>query len=277
MSKTSSLSATEFFGWKRHPFIDFPATANSEAQLIKRDAEIFERAKEFLKIGRSFALIGTPGSGKTTLVRSIAQNLDTRSYKPIWLPYAGCNRPGLLRFVADKIGIELTRKGLPPLPKLQRHLAHLQKDPGSPKPVIIVDDAQYLEPESLMDLCAMLAHPDDQGPLTTLILVGDDALERTLRLTCYKAVFTRMVCVFRMDALSPKDAKSLLEARLEVAKAPKDLFAEDAIELLTTQSRGNRRELMNLATTLCVEAHLRNERVITAELILTTTPMQAIG
>lgn len=277
MSKNSSLSAAEFFGWKCHPFIDLPTTANTEAQVIKRDAEIFERAREFLKVGRSFALIGTPGSGKTTLVRSIAQSLDSRSYKPIWLPYAGCNRPGLLRFIADKIGIELSRKGLPPLPKLQRHLAHLQKDPGSPKPVIIVDDAQHLEPESLMDLCAMLAHPDDQGALATLILVGDEALERTLRLTCYKAVSTRMVCIFRMDTLSPEDAKALLETRLESAKASKNLFADDAIELLATQSRGNRRELMNLATTLCVEAHLRKEKIISAELVLSTTPMQTIG
>lgn len=277
MSKNSSLSAAEFFGWKRHPFIDLPSTNGSDNLIIKRDAEIFERAKEFLKVGRSFALIGSPGSGKTTLIRAVAQGLDSRSYKPIWLPYVGCNRPGLLRFIADKIGIELTRKGLPPLPKLQRHLAHLQKDPGSPKPVVIVDDAQHLEPESLMDLCSMLAHPDDQGPLATLILIGDQALERTLRLTCYKAVATRMVCLFRMDALSPRDAKTLIEARLESAKAPKDLFAEDAVELLATQSQGNRRELMNLATTLCVEAHLRNERIITAELILSTTPMQNIG
>ena len=273
MSKSSQLSAAEFFGWKRHPFVDLPTTATSEVQLLKRDHDIFERAREFLKVGRSFAIIGTPGSGKTTLGRAIAHNLDARSWKPIWLPYSGCNRNGVFRVLADKIGLELTRKGLPPLPKVQRHLAHLQKEPGSPSPVFIVDDAQHLEPESLMDLCAILAHPDDQSILATMILIGDEILERTLRLTCHRAVSSRMVCLFRMEALNPDDAIALVKARLDLAKAPKDLFEKEAIELLATQSRGNRRELMNLATKLCVEAHIRTERTITAELVHTTTPM----
>lgn len=274
MNKNSTIPAAEFFGWKRHPFIDRPGTTGADTQLIKQDQEICTRAREFINVGRSFAVIGPPGSGKTTLMQALTSSLDSRGWRPIWVPYSGCNRAGILRILADKTGLELNRKGLPPLPKLQRHLAHLQKEPGSPTPVIIVDDAQFLEPESLMDLCAILVHPDDLGPLATLILVGDEALERTLRLTCHRAVASRMVVLFRMVPLPPDEAKALLRSRLDLAKAPKDLFADDAMELLATQSRGNRRELMNLATALCVEAHVRGERLVTAELVLATTSMQ---
>jgi len=272
MNKTNSLSASEFFGWKRHPFVDSSSTS-PEISLIKRDHQIFERAREFLKVGRSFAIIGNAGSGKTSLVRSIAQSLDPRSWKILWIPYAGCKRNGILRVLAEKLGLELGYKGLPPLPRLQRHLANSQKEPASAVPVIIVDDAQHLEAESLMDLCSILSHPDEQSPLASMILVGDEALERTLRLACRKAISTRMAYIFRMEPISPDDAKNILEARIEQSGAPKKIFEDDALELVATQSHGNRRELMNLATTLCVEAHLRNEKVITAELVLTTIPM----
>lgn len=262
------LSAAEFFGWKRHPFVDLPGDIGLDALTVKRDREIAHRAREFIKVNRSFAVIGIPGAGKTTLVKAVIHSLDPRFYRPIWLSYAGCNRSGVLRIIAEKVGLELTWKGLPPLHKLQRHLAAQQKEPGSPFPVIVVDDAQHLEVESIMDLCAILAHPDEQKALASLILVGDENLDRVLRLESRRAIASRMACVFRMEPLTQDETKNLLLRRLETAKASKDLFTDDAMELLAAQCRGNRRELMNLGVMLCIEAHSREERSITAELVL---------
>lgn len=276
MSKQSpaNLSAAEFFGWKRNPFIDLPGDFGIESLSVKRDQEIAHRAKEFIKVNRSFAIIGTPGAGKTTLVKTIVNSLDPRSFSPFWLPYAGCNRAGVLRILAEKVGLELSRKGLPPLHKLQRHLATQQKEPGSPFPIIVIDDAQQLEVESIMDLCAILAHPDDQRALTSLILVGDENLDHLLRLKSRKAITSRMACVFRVEALNQDETRNLLVRRLEIAKAPKNLFDEEAMELMATQCRGNRRELMNLGIRLCIEAHAREEKSITAEIVLTQETIQ---
>lgn len=270
----ANLSAAEFFGWKRNPFIDLPGDIGIESLSVKRDQEIAHRAREFIKVNRSFAIIGTPGAGKTTLVKTIVNSLDPRSFSPLWLPYAGCNRAGVLRILAEKVGLELSRKGLPPLHKLQRHLAAQQKEPGSPFPIIVIDDAQHLEVESIMDLCAILTHPDDQRALTSLILVGDENLDHLLRLKSRRAITSRMACVFRVEALNQDETTALLVRRLEIAKAPKNLFDEEAMELMATQCRGNRRELMNLGIRLCIEAHAREEKSITAEIVLTQETIQ---
>jgi len=110
-----------------------------------------------------------------------------------------------------------------------------------------------------------------------IILVGDEMLDRTLRLTSQKAVSSRLACVFKMKSLAQDDAKAMLNFRMEKAKAPTNLFDREAMELITANCGGNRRELMKLAFNLCMEAHLRNEKVITSEMILSTEYMQANG
>jgi type II secretory pathway predicted ATPase ExeA len=270
----NALTANEFFGWKRHPFVDLPGDIDLASLVVKRDREIALRAREFIRVFRSFAIIGTPGAGKTTLAKAIIQSLEPRAYLPIWISYAGCNRSGVLRIIAEKVGLELNRKGLPPIHKLKRHLATITKDPGSPRPVIIVDDAQHLEPEAIMDLCALLPHPDEDSALACLVLIGDASLDHMLRLESRRAISSRIACIFRMEPLTPEETKSLLLRRMEIAKAPKDLFAEDAMELLAAQSRGNRRELMNLGVMLCIEAYSREEKSITAELVISKASIQ---
>lgn len=275
MTKTVTVSVNEFFGWKNHPFSDL-ADQNDEI-MVKHDQEVFRRAVELLKIGKSFAITGGSGLGKTTLTRAIIKALDPRNYQLLWVPYTGANRGGILRMLAEKTGIELNRKGLPPLAKLQKHIATEQKDRGAPFPIIVVDDAQHLENESLMDLCAILTNSEDNRVIMAVILVGDENLDRTLRLSSQKAVSSRLACAFKMKSLDHEDAKSLLNHRMEKAKAPQNLFDKEALELVTANCGGNRRELMKLAFNLCMEAHLRNEKVITAEMIMSTEYMQANG
>lgn len=275
MTKTVTVSVNEFFGWKNHPFSD--QADQYDDIMVRHDQEVLKRAVELLKIGKSFTITGGSGLGKTTLTRAIIKSLDARNYQIMWVPYTGANRIGILKMLAEKTGIELTRKGLPPLAKLQKHIAAEQRDHGAPFPIIVVDDAQHLEKESLMDLCAMLINPEDNRTIMALILVGDETLDRTLRLSSQKAVSSRLACVFKMKSLAHEDAKAMLNSRMEKAKAPPSLFDREAVELITTNCGGNRRELMKLAFNLCMEAHLRNEKVITAEMIMSTEYMQTNG
>jgi len=64
---------------------------------------------------------------------------------------------------------------------------------------------------------------------------------------------------------------------MEKAKAPQTLFDKEALELVTANCGRNRRELMKLAFNFFMEAHLRNEKVITAEMMMWAEYMQAKG
>ncbi|MFZ4777650.1 MAG: ExeA family protein [Terrimicrobiaceae bacterium] len=268
--KSSNLPPAEFFGWKRHPFID-AGNKPDDIFLTSKEQDILELAQSFLRLVKSFAVIGPPGSGKTTFVKNLLHQLDSRTYHVASLPYSGFERKGLLRLLADIIGLDLGKRGLPTLARIYRHILSNKQDPTAPIPLIVLDDAQLMEQDSLMDLCSLLAHPEQNHAVASIILIGDESLEKKMRLSTMRAVYTRMACIFRLDPVTEQEAKQLLIKQLEVVSGPRDLFDHDAIEIITSRCGGNKRELMNIATALCIEAHHRKEKVITSNLVLTSS------
>ena len=270
------LSAAEFFGWKRHPFVD-SGRPQGELVFTAKETEMLQAAQALLLYNKNFAITGVSGIGKSTFSRHLIGSLDQRSFRPVWLAYAGFNRAGVLRALADRLGLDLGKRGIPSLLKIQAFLLAAQKEPGSPFPVMIIDDAQHLEPESMNDLLALTAHPEENRAIASLVLIGDDILNRQMRLSSMRPTSSRMACIFRFEPISDTDMAAVIKERLAAVDGPSDLFDSEAIELMAARCRGNKRDLLNLATTLCVEAHIRQERVITSNLILTSSFCQTTG
>ncbi|OQA06897.1 MAG: hypothetical protein BWY66_01629 [bacterium ADurb.Bin374] len=277
MTRNALFPATpnEFFGFKRHPFIDQPGEA--EPLFSEHEERMLMMAMEMLRIGKSFVLTGAPGTGKTTFVRHLRERLDSRAFLPVFLPYSGLNRAGMLKTLAAACNLDLGKRTVPPLIRIQKHLLDLAQDKNPRFPVLIVDDAHLLEQESLLDLCALLADPDQKRSSASLILVGDETLERRLRLNVLAPVWTRMACSLSTRHLDESEVTQFIQKQIDRAQAPKDLIQTDAIAMLAAKTRGNRRELLNTATVLLTEAMLRNEKVINAQLVLSSEFWKTTG
>ena len=65
--------------------------------------------------------------------------------------------------------------------------------------------------------------------------------------------------------------------RAEAAKAPEDLFDTESVALFSSHCRGNRRQLMNIATLLLDEAFYRQEKTIGSHLILENDLIEQSG
>lgn len=265
---TTPANAAEFFGFKRYPFVNQPN--DSEPVFSEHEERMLEMTLEMLKQGKSLVLTGAPGTGKTTFVNHIREQLDKRLYLPIFMPYSGLNRSGLLKTLAAACHLDLGKRTVPPLVRIQKFLVDLAKDKNPRFPVLIIDDAHLLEQDSLLDLCSLLADPDQKRSAASLILVGDETLERRLQLNVLSPVWTRMACSMSTKHLDEAEVANFLKEHLERANAPKDLIQPDAITLLAAKTRGNRRELFNMAGVLLTEAMIRRERVISSQLIMTS-------
>lgn len=257
------LPINDFFGWKYHPFAD--TYLQRQLWLPPRDCKQLETIKRLLHTGKSLALCGSSGSGKTTLVHALMADLDRNSYRPVLIPYAGHARNGLTRILAEALGVETKGRGVPLITRVQQHLEAMIGGANPRHPLIIIDDAQLVENDSLWDLCSLLFQTARQTVAASLILVGDEVLAKRLELYTLLPIRSRLTTVMKLQPMTEQETRLFIENRLKNGEAPSDLFEDEAIAILAAHTRGNRRNVMNIATMALEEAYYRQEKTITAE------------
>ena len=263
INTTDRLPINDFFGWKYHPFAD--TYIQRRLWMSKRDCKQLETIKRLLHTGKSIALCGPSGSGKTTLVHSLINDLDKNSYRTVLIPYAGHPRNGLTRILAETLGVETKGRGVPLITRAQQHLEAMTSGANPRHPVIIIDDAQLVENESLWDLCSLLFQTAKLTVAASLLLVGDEVLAKRLELYVMQPIRARLTTTLKLSAMNEFETRLFIESRLENAEAPPDLFAEDAVDIIAAYTRGNRRSIMNTATMALEEAYYHEMKTITAE------------
>jgi general secretion pathway protein A len=258
-------TAQQFFGYRYPPFAD---TFEIHSPFLS-DAEelMLERTDALVRQGKSVAVYGEAGTGKSMFIKSIIAQLDSKEFRIAQIPYGGMKPASILRDLCDEFGIDATgRKNL-----LSKITADFRRSADKLFPVIIVDEAHEMQRQSFLDLCSLLYDARQRTAAAGLILVGQPVLRKTLELDVYAPVKTRLAFLFQMPRLSIDDAKQFINFRLEIAEADPHLFDDEAINCLAADAKGNRRILMNLAALALEEAARRSEKVVTAEIISAIT------
>ena len=205
MKNKNDISPAEFFRWRRHPFSD--AYPLSEPLLCEKERRNANAANSLFSVGKSLAITGPSGSGKSTLLQYIFSRLDSNYYRTVLIHYGGLPRNGLLRAVADYLGVETNTRSMPLLMKLQKHILDMSGNQNGLYPVIAVDDAQLLERESMMDLCSLIVSPKKKTSAASLILIGDEYLAQKMDLDLMKPIKTRLTAIFRQEPLSENESQ----------------------------------------------------------------------
>ena len=256
-------TALQFFGYRYPPFADTFEITNPF--LCDTDELILQRTIALVRQGKSVALYGEAGTGKSMLTKSICAQLDSKEFRISRIPYGGLKPPSILRDLCDEFDVDSTgRKNL-----LSKLITDFKRgnDADKPFPLIIVDEAHEMQRQSFFDLCALLYDSRRRVCAASLILIGQPVLKKMLELDVYAPVRTRLTCMFSMPKLSIDDAREFIAYRLKTAQADPGIFDDDATYALATDAKGNRRTLMNLAALCLEEAARRNDKVVTAEIV----------
>ena len=260
-AKNTSASAAEFFQYRYPPFADtfeINQPFQSAAEIL-----ILQRALALVRQGKSLAIHGEAGAGKSMLLKSIINQLDPKAYRVATIPYGGIKPTAILRELCEAFAIDLSgRKNL--LPRLQKNF---QPQSDKPFPVLIIDDAHTMEKQSFLDLCSLLHDAKSRTAAAALILAGQPVLKKILHLDIFSAVRTRLACIFPLPKLKIEESKEFIRFRLQIAEADPNLFQDQALECIAADANGNRRILMNQAALCLEEAARRQEKIITAETV----------
>ncbi len=205
-----------------------------------------------------FALVtGEPGTGKSGALRLLASRLELLPDLSVAaLSHPSANLADFYREMGDLFGVDLRPHnrwmGFKAL--RERWLTHL--DATLLRPVLLIDEAQAMNPGVLNELRLLCASRFDSKTLLSVILAGDRRLTELLRRDELLPLGSRIRVRLTLEHASRDELIVLLKHLLRQAGNP-SLLAAPLIQALADHAMGNYRVLTNLASELLAVAAQR--------------------
>ncbi len=251
-SRSTFLTYEPYYGLKEKPF-----SLSADPRFLYKSqahAPTFEALRAGIRRREGLiVLTGEPGTGKTTLCRSVLEALDRKTFCTL-VPDPFVSRDDLLKMLLLDFGvmsIEDLRSGRlqgASRPELSYPLYEFLKSlvPLQAYAVLIIDEAQNLAPQLLEEI-RILADLESPEKLLQLVLVGQPELRAKLKDHSMRQLDQRVSVRVELIALDRPGVGEYVAHRLNVAGGGTDrvTFSEDALEVIYRATKGNPR-LVNL-------------------------------
>lgn len=234
----------KYYGLTRHPF---EKDLKPDELFVSTEAKELEARLSYLIQLRGIGLItGEVGSGKTSICRKVAQKLNTGLYKVFYVPLTTSNVTDTYKSIAWEMGIT-TERSLAALYKAIRQEVERLCLELKIRPILIVDEAQYLRNDVLQNLRLLTNYEMDSQNRLCMIFVGQAELRRRLSLSVHEPLAQRLVVRYHLSGLSREELPEYLQHRLELAGTQMELFEAPALESMFQATNGLPRKVNLLA------------------------------
>lgn len=247
-----------FYGLSNTPFSrDIPT---GQLYLSVMMEEVLGRL-EYTAQRQLFAVLtGDSGTGKTTLIRRLKQNLEPAKFMVMYLADSKLTPRHFYKGLLEQLGCEAkfyrgdAKRQLHREIELMRGIHHLY-------PVVVVDEAHLLDREMLEEVRFLLNCKMDALSPMALILVGQSELWDRFRLQAYSAIRQRIDLQCKLPQLDRAQVGEYLKQHLAYAGAEHDIFSDGAVDEIFRFSSGTAR-LINKVCTHCLLYGAQNGRRI---------------
>ena len=255
-----------FYGFTGKPF-----QLNPDPQFYF-DSRQHRRAMSFVEYGlhqgEGFIVItGEVGAGKTTLVRNLLANLDSRQVIAANLVSTQLDAEDTLRMVAGAFGIrtkELAKSEL--LLSLEALLASHASQ--CRRCLLIVVEAQNLAAQAVEELRMLSNFQLGTRALLQSFLVGQPEFRAILQAPELHALRQRVIAACHIDPLDADDTRAYIEHRLKrVGWQGVPLIMPDAFEAIFAASAGIPRRINLLCDRLLLSGFLTQKWVISPDTV----------
>ena len=256
---------SEFFGLNEKPFAITPDPRYLYMSARHTDA-LAHLLYGISESGGFIQLTGEVGTGKTTLIRSVLEQLPAKADIALILS------PQLttLEFLAT---IVQELRCPPPADRtVKAHIdvlnAHLmQAHSEGRRVVLIVDEAQTLSPELLEQVRLLTNLETSKQKLLQIILIGQPELRELLDRPEMRQIAQRITGRYHLEPLRKDETRAYVSHRLRVAGTQNDIFTKRAISALYKHARGIPRLINVIADRALLAAYTKDQRNVDAKLV----------
>ena len=258
---------TKYFGFNEKPFT---LTPNPRfIYLSKNHKEAFAHLLYGINNHYGFIeLIGEVGTGKTTVLRTLLGQLQEENYRSALIFNTCVTSLELLRSINQEFGIRSENEYTSELlAELNRFL--LAENARGVTVLLVIDEAQNLQPEVLEQLRLISNLETDNDKLIQIILAGQPELEALLAKPELRQLNQRIAVRYRLKPMSLEETRTYIRHRMTVAGETGGVsFSRSAIRLVHLYSRGVPRTINNLCDRALLIAYGDEHRRVTSNLIV---------
>jgi general secretion pathway protein A len=244
---------------------EFPFNVTPDPRFLffsERHREAFDSLLYGIERRKGFiVLTGEVGCGKTTVCRSVLNNLPSATHSAMVLN-PSLTTAQLVRSILLDLGLDPKgRDKLVHIAQLNRFLLDcLEKDENV---AVIIDESQNLDP-ALMEQVRMLSNLEtDQHKLMQIILAGQPELKERLQQPDLRQLRQRVMVHCNLEPLSAMETALYIQHRLNVAGATNQIaFSNDAVEQIHQRAQGIPRQINTLCDRSLLAAYVRRDHQI---------------
>lgn len=181
-------------------------------------------------------LTGDTGMGKSTFVNYIIRGLKDRIVS-VQIPYPDLDEHSFFEFIHNEfsLGAKFERKGqfLYFFGQYLRKLSDRKKCA-----IIIIDDAQYLNPQTIEAILFMAKLEIDGKKIVNILLIGQSEKKEKFLDRMENDIKKNIVFSYHFEALTRTETHQYICHRMEIAGAVNNIFEPEAIDMVHLVSAG---------------------------------------
>lgn len=252
------------YGLKWNPFA--PGVPVEGLYCSSRLEAFCRRTEGYLREGGFAMVSGVPGQGKSWALRIVDHRLSRMRdvvVRSIEHPQSGVS--DFYRELGDLFGVALTPRNRWGGFKAIREKWQPHVDATLIRPVLIIDEAQEMQPTVLNEIRLLSSRDYDSRTLLFVILAGDGRLKEKLRTDDLLPLKSRIRTHVELEAASPTELTEVLR-HIVSAAGNAQLMTPAVITALAEHAGGNYRTLTGMANELLHAAAERDARQIDEKL-----------
>lgn len=258
---------SSFFGFKEKPFTITPNPRF--IFLSKNHKEAFAHLLYGIDTHAGFIeLTGEVGTGKTTVLRSLLNQLDSDTYRTALIFNPSLSAIELLQNINHEYGIPCEVQNNSPLLHSLNHFL-LQQNAEGRTVVLVIDEAQNLDPQVLEQIRLISNLETEKDKLIQIVLVGQPELREKLKKSELRQLSQRITVRYHLCPLDFNDTKEYIEHRLEVAAGQNlELFSPGALKQIFRCSGGLPRLINVICDRALLIAYTKGSHEVSARMVI---------